>query len=311
MRKQSKIQALLQWKSIFYGNFFYALCAVALSIESAFQSKSALAPALFFVLEFVAVIWFYNKAYLKTEEELNANNDRQAWYLAHRKVLVRFQKFLLLILIVIALSLLFLHGKFLALQKPDFFILLLVFPLVSFLYYGYTIAGKTIKLRRVGWLKPILIAVSWAGMVNFYPLLYQSFVNHTVLQLPSGIYFLFLKNLVFIGLLAVLFDIKDYTTDLNFELKTVVVKMGVYKTLYFLIIPLCLLAWLLFLGYAIQHGFPTERIAINTLPLLLVALVSTQLSPQKNILYYLTVIDGLMLVKAICGIVAALIYSSK
>lgn len=312
LRKLNSKPHIFSWKSIFYGNYFYALCAVALSIESIFQAQEVLPPTLFFVLEFLVVVYFYNKAYLVTEEELNAENDRQAWYKKHNNFLRRLQVALASTLIALGVYLLLL--KFTQIKQATYTmcLLLLVFPSVAFLYYGYNLFGKQIKLRTFGWLKPLIIGVSWAGLCTIYPTLYTAFITGNTFTLDSTLWFLFIKNVFFIGTLALLFDVKDYATDLNYQLKTIVVKLGVARTIYFLVLPICLVAWVAFLFYARANNFSWPRIAINTLPFFAIIVVALSLNTKKSILYYLSVIDGILLLKAICGVIASMLfYSSK
>lgn len=310
--KLNSKQHIFSWKSIFYGNYFYAFCAIALSIESVFQSQTELPSPLFFILQFIAVVFFYNKAYLITEEEINAENERQAWYKTHQKILQQLQFVLATSIFLLGLFVLFQNFETIKKAQFSMWALLSIFPSVAFLYYGFNVFGTQVKLRAYGWLKPLIIAISWAGICTIYPNLFNAFVKGSAFTLNSMLWFLFLKNVFFIAILALLFDIKDYATDLNYQLKTIVVKLGVARTLYFIVLPLCLLAWLAFLIYAISNSFASTRIAINTLPFLAVFIVALSLNKKKSILYYLTVIDGLLLFKALCGVIAALFfYSSK
>ena len=146
LRKLNSKPHIFSWKSIFYGNYFYALCAVALSIESTYQAQEALPPTLFFVLEFLAVVYFYNKAYLVTEEELNAENERQAWYKKHNNFLRRLQVILACALSVLSVYLLLQNFVQIKQATLTMCLLLLVFPSVAFLYYGFNLFGKQIKL---------------------------------------------------------------------------------------------------------------------------------------------------------------------
>ncbi len=111
---------------------------------------------------------------------------------------------------------------------------------------------------------------------------------------------------MFITMLCILFDIKDYAADHNEELKTFVVRYGLRKTLFFIIIPLTLVGWGVFLMYGISHSFPPLRMVINTIPFILLIIVTYHMHRRKSILYYLAIIDGLMLIKAVCGIAAVL-----
>jgi hypothetical protein len=101
-----------------------------------------------------------------------------------------------------------------------------------------------------------------------------------------------------------MFDFKDYATDYNQYLKTFVVSFGLRKTIFYILIPLIILGFLSFLLVTNYRHFTFIKIAINSIPFILLTAVSFSLTKRKSIFYYLIVIDGLMLVKAICGIVA-------
>jgi len=112
---------------------------------------------------------------------------------------------------------------------------------------------------------------------------------------------------MFISVLCIMFDIKDYAADHNRRLKTFVVRIGLRKTIFFIIIPLCitgLVAYILFVWF---NHFPAVRILFNALPFAALLMVAYSLHKRHSILYYLSIIDGLMLVKAICGILGVML----
>jgi hypothetical protein len=71
---------------------------------------------------------------------------------------------------------------------------------------------------------------------------------------------------------------------------------------------LLLLGWLSFVIYGFLNGFSWMRIVLNTLPFLLCIAVALELKRRKSIYFYLIIIDGLMLVKALCGSIAVLYF---
>lgn len=106
---------------------------------------------------------------------------------------------------------------------------------------------------------------------------------------------------MFISVLCIMFDIKDYAMDYNAQLKTFVVKFGLRKTIFFIIIPLSLIGFGTFLAFGYVNHFPMQRLFLNGIPFLLLIAVAYSLHHRKSVLYYLIIIDGLMLVKALCG----------
>ena len=105
-----------------------------------------------------------------------------------------------------------------------------------------------------------------------------------------------------------MFDIKDYAADHNSQLKTFVVTYGLRKTIFLIIIPLSAVGLGTFVLYAFLREFSWQRIVINIIPFVLLIIVALSMQRRKNILYYLAIIDGLMLVKAICGIIGIIFY---
>ncbi len=108
---------------------------------------------------------------------------------------------------------------------------------------------------------------------------------------------------MYITMLCIMFDIKDYAADHNHQLKTFVVRYGLRKTIFYILIPLTLVGLGTFLMYALLRNFPLLRILINTIPFILLIIVAYSMHRRKSILYYLAIIDGLMLAKAVCGII--------
>ena len=101
-----------------------------------------------------------------------------------------------------------------------------------------------------------------------------------------------------------MFDIKDYAMDHNKHLKTFVVKVGLRHTIFFILMPLCILGLGTFLTYGFTHHFSMMKILLNMVPFILLIIVAFSMKQRRPILYYLIIIDGLMLVKAVCGSIA-------
>jgi hypothetical protein len=73
------------------------------------------------------------------------------------------------------------------------------------------------------------------------------------------------------------------------------------------ILPMAITGWMFFFSIAIIKHFPTLRILFNSIPFVLLIIVSYTMYQRKSILYYLAIIDGLMLIKAIFGIIGMII----
>jgi hypothetical protein len=292
---------------IFYGNYFYGICAVLLAIETAFQQALPLSSTSFYVLIFCATVLFYTHAYVHSNNAPIPNDARSNWHHLHKILLIRSQ--ILLTVICGSLLLYFLYElqpnfKYLPIQT---WILLFLSATAIALYYGGWHPGKSaISLRNKGWLKPLVIGFAWAVCVSFAPVIFYDLTNNTSKTYAWITLFLFLKNWLYISVLCILFDIKDYASDANQALKTWVVQYGLRKTIFRIVIPITFLAHFFLLLAAYTKGFYLSSIIFNTIPFVLLIIVAWSMHRRKSILYYLAVIDGLMLIKALCGIAGSI-----
>ena len=297
-------------KFIFYGNYFYGICTVALCIEASLQHLLPLNSWMFYALVFVATVAYYTKAYM-TDISVETINKRTQWYNQHRKTVKLSQGICILTGALLLSYLLWIHRAELIRITPVEWILTGLFPAVAVLYYGVNsrLLGHY-NLRDKGWLKPFVIGFTWAGFVTVYPVFYYYFENAVAYTPDSLTVFLFLKNFIFISILCIMFDIKDYASDYHHHIKTFVVQAGLRRTIFHIIIPLTLFGLLTFIVFVVYERFHLSRILLNTVPFLLLLLVGYSMRLRRSTLYYLVVVDGLMLVKAVFGIAAMLIYSA-
>lgn len=244
---------------------------------------------------------FYTIAYI-SEQTAAVNNPRSNWYRQHRQQIKLHQLLALLLVLSFVVYVLIKYGTAIATISLKEFFLWLIFPAVGSLYYGFngSLGGKN-TLRQIGWLKPFVIGFCWAGVVTIYPVLFYTITHHLNFTPEPVLLRLFIKNLMFIAVLCIMFDIKDYAVDHNQQVKTFVVQKGLRYTIFSIIIPLCLLGLGSFLLLAWQLHFPLLRIVLNTIPFICLLVVAFLLQQRRSIFFYLLVIDGLMLVKAICG----------
>ena len=295
------------FEGIFLGNYFYGICATALSIEASLQQRYPLNHWTFYLLLSAGSIWYYTRAYI-TDAPGDSQNKRSKWYRNH-SAFVRKSQGLLSGLILFALAwMLFRYGRALSYISGVQLALTVPFPLLGILYYGVGSAHHRYNLRHIGWMKPFLIGFIWAGLVTVYPIVFAQLTQQVDLGFSLIQLLLFIKNFMFVTVLCIMFDIKDYATDANQQLKTFVVKTGLRHTIFYILIPLCIAGLGSFLLYGCTHGFSGMKIFLNTIPFLLTIATAYSLHKRKSILYYLVLIDGLMLVKALCGITAMTLF---
>ena len=296
-------------KGLLFSNIFYGCCAVALSVETAFQQQIPLTHFSFYLVICSATTLYYTHAYIHHYHTINATaNERTIWYFKHRGILPYTQLILLTITIATAIALFIEnqpHFKNFSTQNR---ILLFLFPLLAAMYYGAFVPGKVFfSLRNYGLIKPFLIGLIWAGTVSLIPVIYHDLVNNTQYVFTTTTAFLVTKNWLFITILCILFDFKDYADDHNLRLKTFIVRLGLRTTLFQVILPMAIASWAFFVAIAFLEHFPFLRILINGIPFGLLIIVCYSMYQRKSILYYLAIIDGLMLVKAICGITGMIV----
>ncbi len=250
-----------------------------------------------------------------------AGNPRTVWMQAHRR-LIQISQWIMVGLVIVLGGYLLLDNLQGVPGLPVYYWgLLLLTLLVALLYYGL-LPGVffRLKLRNTGWLKPFMIGFVWACTVGVLPLVFLviSGISEEVppgsggLTTPGGLpgipsflwIWLFIKNWMFCTVNAIMFDIKDYEVDMNQQLKTFVVRIGIHRTIACILLPLLSLGLASFLVFAYAGGFSPIRVILNTIPFLLTIAVAFLMYRRKDILFYLIVIDGLLLVKAFCGSLA-------
>lgn len=270
-----------------------------LSIETRIQYKWPLQPLSWYAFIYCSTVVFYQYAYLKSSNHPQ-DNARAAWFQQNKQT-IQYTQWVLIACSIIAACIYFWHH----LIVPDMSTILVAasFPLIAALYYS-VFFPKLIRMhiRHTGWLKPFLIGYVWAGIVTCLPLIFDQPSQTSIFTALHG--FLFIKNWLFVSVLAILFDIKDFTADNNLELKTFVVRFGLSKTIFLIVLPITIIGWAIIAMSATQLGIPLYRVLINAIPFVLLIIAALSLLQRKPILYYLAVIDGLLLVKAICGIIA-------
>lgn len=290
---RSKIVAL-----VFFGNYFYGLCLVAMSIESSLRQGFLLNEWHYYVVVFGATVVYYTRAYCTVG--LGTTTDKRLlWYQKHRRLVQYSQRSFMMLIGCYVLVWLYVHQERFVDCPWHAWVLAFIFPMVAVLYYGI---GDSYNLRRVGCLKPFAIGFVWAGIATVYPILFYGFTRGlVVLPNEAGIW-LWLDNFLFVSTLSIMFDIKDYTYDYEHRLNTFVAIWGLRNTLFYLLIPLSLLSLVANSVYAVTHHFSGCQIALQSIPFVLLLQTIYVLRKKKPILYYLVVVDGLILLKAIIGI---------
>ena len=292
-------------KFIFFGNYFVGFLAIALSLETAVQMRLPFNSVIYYLLLFSGTVMYYTYAYRGILRSESSSNLRAEWYRQHYTLVAYTQWLLLIACVVLSGIMLIKDFRYLLHLSLLSWLIAGVIFLASVLYYG--LLPKSIfklNLRNTGWLKAFVIGFVWAGCVSLIPLV--------VLQVEDKPYTidavllmgLFVKNWMFCTVNAMMFDFKDYADDSNKQLQTFVVRFGLNRTISFIIIPLVLIGIVCTVAFTQYRHLGILPMSILLIPFLLLLIVSYSMYRQKSIFYYLIVIDGLVLIKALCGILA-------
>ncbi len=289
-------------KFIFLGNYFIGLLAIALSIESNVQLRLPLNSIGYYILLFSITVFYYTYAYIGPLYSKSKNPRNEFYRKNHRFIL--WSQWLLFIVFAL-LSIIFLIKNFNSIKQLSSWSWLILFIMLcsAILYYGLLPKSfYKLNLRNTGWLKAFTIGFVWACCANL--------LSFIVLQVEKGQYridpvlllWLFVKNWMFCTVNAIMFDIKDYAHDSNKELKTFVVRFGLRKTIYFILLPLIIIGLISLVAFATARNYGVITVAINLVPFVLLLMIAWSMLRPRKIMYYLIVIDGLIFLKALCGI---------
>lgn len=293
------------WEFIFYSNFFMGLMSIALNFETNIKTNLPLNSVNYYLLISSLSVLFYLFAYNVPKKYNSASNPRTKFYIDNRKSIKLFNIIMFLIVLFSGGSIV-LHSfqKIIHLHFSHYVVLFGTFILCTS-YYNWKFG---FSLRRFTWLKPILIAWTWAITTVYLPILVLEIENGIPFRVDARFYFLFTQTFMYFIVNAIIFDMKDFEDDTNRGLKTFVVKFGIKSTLNKIILPLILLGFISFVGFGIWYQLPLHRILFMLIPICLMAIFAYQLHRPKSILYYLMAIDGMIVVKALFGILSVILF---
>jgi hypothetical protein len=292
-------------KLIFFGNYFVGLLAIVLSIETCIQLRIPFNSGLYYLLLFSTTVMYYTYAYTGALKSASTHNLRSRWY-SDNHFFVQFSQWFLLSLGIVSGTIMAVNDYRYVFEIPvGYWLIAVGILLASVLYYGLLPKSfLNLNLRNTGWLKAFVIGFVWAGCVGLVPLVAlkaEGISYHADTILVIG---LFIKNWMFCTVNAIIFDLKDYEDDSNKQLKTFAVTFGLHRTISYILIPLILIGIVATLAFAGYRHFTWLPILINLVPFFLLLVVSYSMHRQKSIFYYLIVIDGLVMMKGVCGIIA-------
>ena len=297
---------------IFYGNVFYAFCTIALCLETNSLAGLPKNDPLFYVIVGTATLIFYTFVYYLTSRYINRElvafdwKNRNVWYSYHRPLVKLVLTLAILVLAVAGGVYMLHHFHGLSRLQPEDYVTIAFFPLISLAYsFEFPFFNHFHPLREAAVLKPFILGFAWAGFVTLYPFTALKWEGVDVSQATGiPVHWLFIQNFLFISLLCILFDIKDIQYDRRKQLNTIAVRLGARNTIYWVVIPIIATNMLIKVFYFFHTTQFYTALFVRGIPYLILLLVSFEVRKEKSTLYYLAVIDGMMLLKGITGIIS-------
>lgn len=269
-------------EALLYSNVFISFCAFFLTIETyLLAGLPVFLPMAVFV--FMATLFTYNlssiQSILLNPRQLIVQ-EGQPWGIRHKRLLAITG----LISIGAAAVVYFRYG----LRINFWFIVHL-----AVLSVGYTIPiiykrEKVRPLRSIPLLKVFLITYVWAAVTTLFPLMHaeqQVTWSGEVLEL-------FGRRFLFIGALALLFDIRDYSYDRDSQTLTFPGLIGIRNTK---LLSLGLLLFYTLLSFLSASGSLLLMLLLGAVVAATVVVLSAEDRPR---IYYALLADGAMLVHA-------------
>lgn len=292
---------ILRW--FVFSNLLYGVAVLALQLESSIVLNLPFAKVWFYLACITATLLFYTHAYLFSAAT-GTPDERMQWYINNKQIIFISQSLLTLLLLICCWKI----SQDLAGFNLRAFWPVIFFPILAVCYYGgFQPGNAAFNLRKFGWLKPIIIALVWGGIGTLVPDCWNSSAKGYIYIPSTATLLLFLQQTLFLLVLSILFDVKDYAADHNVHLKTWVIRVGQDQLLRRVIIPLILLGLLAEMGSWLLLGYPPTYALLNTIPWVLLIFAAQTLQQHRSVVHYLWVLDGLIPVKATIGILTHLI----
>ena len=280
---------------LLFSNIFMALCAVAQGLLTFYITGSKPVYPIIGLL-FTSTLGIYNFSILitKPQHPERSAHRRVRWFFAHYRLMVT-------LTIVSILSLI-----------PLFFListasrLLLIFLGVLSFGYGlplFTVGDQKFGLRNIPGLKLFMITLVWTMSCALLPVIEAQAMHLASISMRDTT-ILVAKRFLFIGALAVPFDIRDLFEDRQSGLKTIAVSWG-EKNAY-LFCQLLLGGYIVLLFLFRRNGFNNDFFAL-TLTAILSGWLIFKSKWEKNEYYYFFYVDGVLILQYLMVLLFSLI----
>jgi 4-hydroxybenzoate polyprenyltransferase len=274
------MKSIFHW--IFYGNVFIALCAVCMTLETYLildipVNRESAFPLL--IIVFCSTFFIYNI-------DLFAARGNSPDTITSGRLGWRIRYGTLINAINVCLGFLILALSFFSSLKAFLFFLHLAIISLAY-YFSFEIGtAKFTPLRRIPFLKAFVITYVWTSSSVFLPALRNeiSLGSSEVLQL-------FIERYLFLFALAIIFDIRDLSFDLE-QIRTIPGRFGSSKTKMLSLILLliaCLLVYIHYQDFYLMTAF--------ILSFVVAAILIYKARTDSGEYYFLFLVDGAMLMQ--------------
>jgi 4-hydroxybenzoate polyprenyltransferase len=264
---------------LLFTSIFVAGCAIAFCLETSIMLNVPFNNFGFYAFVFGATIVQYNLHYIVKKVAVK-DSARLAWSQRNKNI------HLVLLIAGCILIIYSLFGFHLV-----HFIILFILGCISFLYsFPFIPFAQKKRIKDYGFLKIITLSLLWTLVTVWFPV-----SGH---QYDAGLFvFIFMKRLVFMFILCLLFDMRDIEVDRSENIRTLAVALGRKRS--YILSYIVLLVFVL-LAVAQYIYLPQIQFLIPMLISAVATLATIEMTKKINSDYvYLAGIDGMMLLQPI------------
>jgi 4-hydroxybenzoate polyprenyltransferase len=260
-----------------YSNIFIAFCAVAMTAQTMhlLTKNIKTSPAL------VGLVFFSTLVIYAIHRLVSINKIDKSLEVERFKVIGAYQRH------IQAYAILSIVGGlvcFLFLNRTTQYALVIP-ALLSLAYVIPFIGNKKLRLRDVSFVKIFLIAIVWSYVTVLLPLLEYGF------KLDTNSIGMLIERVLFVFLITLPFDLRDWEIDKQNNVMTIPAKIGVQNT-----INLALFILLIWLGL-IWQIYPSVFSIPLTISGLFTGVIVFYSPKQKHDYYFTALVDGTMIIQ--------------
>lgn len=264
---------------VLYSNVFIALCALAMTMQTywVLELENETSPAL------LGLVFFSTLVIYALHRLVSLSKVDKSLNVARFRVIGHYHKHIQFYTVVAVVGLAI---CFFSLERGTQ--LALVLPGILSLGYVLPFLGKQKKrLRDIHFVKIFLIAIVWSYVTVLLPIL-----EHRLI-FDWNIVGMLLERMLFIFIITLPFDLRDWDIDQHINVRTIPAVIGARKTVGLGVVLLCI--WL-----AITFDLYERGIWAALVLTAFVTMVLLWLSPNQKKDYFFTgLVDGTMILQAI------------